>query len=162
MRAEHENRLCIVCTEWYCNYTGSLCNVYLPFFLSFLLIQTNSKRHKDKVKNKKRENIKLRTKNKQLKKEIDEYENYNKRISEIFEQKTIKNAKTRFKLLYNQIKFLPDEIAKFIRNLARDIDKTLKYIENKNIPKTNNWLELFFKIIFPKKYRNRFKTKKKE
>ena len=117
----------------------------------------NGRKQKDKVKNKQRENIKLRTKNKQLKKEIDEYENYNKRISEIFEQKTIKNAKTRFKLLYNQIKFLPDEIAKFIRNLARDIDKTLKYIENKNIPKTNNWLELFFKIIFPKKYRNRFK-----
>ena len=110
------------------------------------------RKQKDKVKNKKRENIKLRTKNKQLKKEIDEYENYNKRISEIFEQKTIKNAKIRFKLLYNQIKFLPDEIAKFIRNLARDIDKTLKYIENKNIPKTNNWLELFFKRIFPKNW----------
>ena len=45
------------------------------------------RKQKDKVKNKQRENIKLRTENKQLKKEIDEYENYNKRISEIFEQK---------------------------------------------------------------------------
>ena len=37
---------------------------------------------------------------------------------------------------------------------------TLPYhiIENKDIPNTNNWLELFFNIIFPKKYRNRFKT----
>ena len=54
------------------------------------------RKQKDKVKNKQRENIKLKTENKQLKKEIDEYENYNKRISEIFEQKTIKNAKIRF------------------------------------------------------------------
>lgn len=38
------------------------------------------------------------------------------------------------------------------------MDATLAFIENENIPKTNNWLELFFKIVFPKKYRNRFKT----
>ena len=31
-------------------------------------------------------------------------------------------------------------------------------IENENIPKTNNWLELFFNIVFPKKYCKRFRT----
>ena len=34
----------------------------------------------------------------------------------------------------------------------------MSYIENENIPKTNNWLELFFNIVFPKKYRKRFRT----
>ena len=34
----------------------------------------------------------------------------------------------------------------------------MSYIENENIPKTNNWLELFFNIVFPKKYRRRFRT----
>ena len=53
---------------------------------------------------------------------------------------------------------MPDEIKPFIRRLGRDLDATLAFIENENIPKTNNWLELFFKIVFPKKYRNRFKT----
>ena len=88
------------------------------------------------------------------------YENYSKRISEIFDQDTIKDAKRRFNILNNQIKFLPEEIAKFLRNLEKDLDATLSFIENENIPKTNNWLELFFKIVFPKKYRNRFKTTK--
>lgn len=45
-----------------------------------------------------------------------------------------------------------------MRKLGKDLDSTLSHIENENIPKTNNWLELFFKIVFPKKYRNRFKT----
>ena len=64
----------------------------------------------------------------------------------------------RFNILNNQIDKLPDEIAKFIRKLGKNLDQTLSHIENKNIPNTNNWLELFFNIIFPKKYRNRFKT----
>ena len=93
-----------------------------------------------------------------MQKEYDEYEDYSKRISEIFEQDTIKDAKRRFNILNNQIEFLPEEIAKFLRNLEKDLDATLSFIENENIPKTNNWLELFFKIVFPKKYRNRFKT----
>ena len=27
----------------------------------------------------------------------------------------------------------------------------MSYIENENIPKTNNWLELYFNIVYPKK-----------
>ena len=56
------------------------------------------------------------------------------------------------------MEFLPDEIANFIQKLGKDLDSALPHIENENIPKTNNWLEIFFKIVFPKKYRNRFKT----
>ena len=116
------------------------------------------RREKDKVTKMEKENKKLKTENKTLKKEYDEYENYNKRISEIFAQDSIKNAKRRFNILYNQIEHLPEEIAKFIRKLGKDLDVSLSHIENENIPKTNNWLELFFNIVFPKKYRNRFKT----
>ena len=116
------------------------------------------RREKDKVTKMEKENKDLKAKNKKLKKEYGEYENYNERISEIFKQDTIKKAKIRFNILNNQIDKLPDEIAKFIRKLRKNLDQTLSHIENKNIPNTNNWLELFFNIIFPKKYRNRFKT----
>ena len=116
------------------------------------------RREKDKVTKMEKENKELKAENKKLKKEYDEYENYNERISEIFKQDTIKKAKMRFNILNNQIDKLPDEIAKFIRKLRKNLDQTLSHIENKNIPNTNNWLELFFNIIFPKKYRNRFKT----
>lgn len=116
------------------------------------------RKEKDKVTKMEKENKNLKAENKKLKKEYDEYENYNERISEIFKQDTIKKAKMRFNILNNQIDKLPDEIAKFIRKLGKNLDQTLSHIENKNIPNTNNWLELFFNIIFPKKYRNRFKT----
>lgn len=116
------------------------------------------RKQKDNVKKMERENKKLRTKNRQLKKEIEEYEYYSERISEIFKKDTIKLAKRQFNILNNKIEHLPEEIARFLRNLSKDLDATLLYLENEKIPKTNNWLELFFKIVFPKKYRNRFKT----
>ena len=52
------------------------------------------------------------------------------------------------------MEFLPDEIANFIQKLGKDLDSALPHIENENIPKTNNWLEIFFKIVFPKKYKH--------
>ena len=121
---------------------------------------TKRRNHKNRVEKMKRDNRKFKSENKLLKKEYDEYTDYSERISEIFDQDDIKDAKRRFNILYNQIDFLPDEIAKFLRNLKKDLDATLSYIENENIPKTNNWLELFFKIVFPKRYRNKFKTTK--
>ena len=118
------------------------------------------RKQKDKVLKMEKENRTLQKENSKIQKEIDQYENYNERISEIFKQETFKNAKLRYSILKNQIKHLPDEIAKFINKLGKDLENTLSHIENNNIPKTNNWLELFFKIVFPKKYRKRFKTTK--
>ena len=36
--------------------------------------------------------------------------------------------------LYNQIEHIHEEVAKFLRNLKKDLDATLSYIENENIP----------------------------
>ena len=46
-----------------------------------------------------KENKKLERKNKELQKEYDEYEDYNERISKIFNRDTIKNAKLRYNIL---------------------------------------------------------------
>ena len=64
----------------------------------------------------------------------------------------------RFNILNNQIDKLPKKIPKFARKIGKNLDQALSHIENNDIPNTNNWLELFFNIVFPKKYRNRFKT----
>ena len=116
------------------------------------------RRQKDKVTQMEKENKKLKAENRKLQKEYDEYEKYDERISAIFNQDTIKDAKRRFNILNNQINHLPDVIAKSIRSIGKDLDSLLAHIENENIPKTNNWLELFFENIFPKRHRNRFKT----
>ena len=54
--------------------------------------------------------------------------------------------------------FYLNEVVKFLNSLKKDLDATLSYIENENIPKTNNWLELYLNIVYPKKYRRRFRT----
>lgn len=122
--------------------------------------QTPRFKNKDPRRKQKDKVLKMEKENSKIQKEIDQYENYNERISEIFKQETFKNTKQRYSILKNQIKHLPDEIAKFITKLGKDLENTLPHIENNNIPKTNNWLELFFKIVFPKRYRKRFKTTK--
>ena len=55
-----------------------------------------------------------------------------------------KKQKKEFNRIYNQLDFLPEEIAKFIKNLKKDFDKTINHIKRNDIPKTNNLLEEFF------------------
>ena len=81
-----------------------------------------------------------------------EFEYYNNKLSEIFYYKTAKDVKIEFNRLYNQLDFSPEEVAKFVKNLKKDFDKKINHIRRKDIPKTNNLLEGFFKITFLKKY----------
>ena len=66
--------------------------------------ETKRRKQKDKVTEIIRENKRLRAENIKLQKQIDEYEDYDERISEIFKQDTIKKAKKQFNILYNQKK----------------------------------------------------------
>ena len=116
------------------------------------------RKNKEKLKKKKQEKKKLKKEIKEIKKKLGEYEYYNNKISEIFTYDTVEKAKKEFNRIYNQLDFLPEEIAKFIKNLKKDFDKTINHIKRKDIPKTNNLLEGFFKITFPKKYKRRFRT----
>ena len=93
-----------------------------------------------------------------MKKEKDELENSEDRLIEMFDADTIDKAKRRFNILNNQRESLPDEFVNVLKIIEKDFDAVFAYIENENIPKTNNWLELFFRVVFPKKFRNRFKT----
>ena len=116
------------------------------------------RKNKEKLKKKKQEKTKLKKEIKEINKKLDEYEYYNNKISEIFTYGTVEKAKKEFNRIYNQLDFLPEEIAKFIKNLKKDFDKTINHIKRNDIPKTNNLLEGFFKITFPKKYKRRFRT----
>ena len=56
---------------------------------------TKRRKQKDKATQRIRENKKLNKDNRTLQKEYEEYEDYNKRISEIFQQDTIKKRKKK-------------------------------------------------------------------
>ena len=118
------------------------------------------RKNKKKLNKKKQEKRQLKKDIKKINEQLAEFEYYNAKISEIFDYDTVKKAEREFNRLYNQLDFLPEEVAKFVKNLQKDFDKTINHIRRKDIPKTNNLLEGFFKITFPKKYKRRFRTEK--
>ena len=85
-----------------------------------LLKDKKRRKNKEKLKKKKQEKTKLKKEIKEINKKLDEYECYNKKISEIFTYDSVEKAKTEFNRIYNQLDFLPEEIAKFIKNLKKD------------------------------------------
>ena len=105
-----------------------------------------------------RKNRTIREDNKKLKEEHEELTSLSDRLSNILDAETIYDAKRRFNILNNQKDQLPEEFVKALNTMGKDLDATLAHIENENVPKTNNWLELFFRVVFPKRFRNRFKT----
>lgn len=123
---------------------------------------TEKTRRKNLQKRKKlqRENQKLKKQIRDNKKEIKEYENYNKRISDLFKSKTVKQARRKFKTLQGEIKSMPEEIQKFIKSLSKDFETTINHIKNPEIPSTNNLIEGYYKTTFPGKIKRIFRTDK--
>ena len=116
------------------------------------------RKEKDKATKLSHENTCITNENSKLIKEYNELEDLSERISAILDADSIDEAKRRFNILNNQKEHLSDEFVRALNTIGNDLDATLSHIENENIPKTNNWLELFFRVIFPKRFRNRFKT----
>ena len=50
--------------------------------------------------------------------------------------------------LYDKLEELPPIIKNFIKTLSKKINKALEYTKDKKIPKTNNLVELLFKVTF--------------
>ena len=71
--------------------------------------------------------------------------------------KTLKTAINKLKKLLKE-KDLPDFIDKFVKNLLKKIDRTVQFVNDDNIPKTNNLIELFYKITFPEKIKRIYRT----
>ena len=115
------------------------------------------KQRRDKLEAK---NKKLRDKIKKNNATIIEYKTYNERVSNIFKADSEYEARRRFTMLYNEMDFLPDVVAKFIKNLSKDFDSTIQHIIRAEIPNTNNLLEGYFKITLPRHLKKIFRTDK--
>ncbi len=118
------------------------------------------RRNIQKRKTLERENKKLKQEIRKIKKEIKDYEKYNERISSVFKSKTLKEAQRRFRRLQGEIKSMPEEVQKFIKSLSKDFETTTNYLIDPEIPNTNNLLEGFYKITFPRKIKKIFRTEK--
>ena len=122
--------------------------------------KTDKKRQKDKAKMKelKKEISKKKAEIRKAKKQIKYDKKIIKRISLIFKSKTYETAHNRFNRLYAIKKDLTEEIGNFLERLKGYLDSTLNHMINKDIPSTNNLLEGFYKITFPRKIKKIFVT----
>ena len=92
------------------------------------------------------------------KKEIKEHNHYKEKIKVMFKSKTLKTAMNRFNKLNNKIEKLPKIIQEFIQKLSKKLQRAFEYTKNREIPKTNNLIELLFRTTFPGKIKRIYRT----
>ena len=113
-----------------------------------------------KKKGLEKENRDLRKQRSNIKKEYNEHEYNNKRISNIYNADTEEQARRRFNTIYNQKDHLDNDLRKFLEKLEKKFDKTITFYKNEIYPKTNNKIEGYFKITIPKHLKKKFRTTK--
>ena len=116
------------------------------------------KKDNEKMKELRRQISQSKAKRRKYKKILKEDLKIVKQIGKIFKSKTYKGAVNRFNRLYDKRKTMSEEIRKFLENLKDHLDDALNHTLNKNIPSTNNLIELFYKISFGSKVKRIFRT----
>ena len=89
---------------------------------------------------------------------IKEHIEYKETIKKIFCVKSFKTAMKYYHQLYDKLEELPPIIKDFIKTLSKKINNALEYTKDKKIPKTNNLIELLFKVTFPGKIKRIYRT----
>ena len=112
----------------------------------------------EKRKKLKREIDQNKEKIRKYKAQIKEHLDCKEIIKKIFRSKSLKTAMKYFHQLYDKLEELPQIIQDFIKKLSKKIDKALEYTKDKKIPKTNNLVELLFKVTFPGKIKRIYRT----
>ena len=112
----------------------------------------------DQRKKLKQEMDKNKEKIREYKAQIKEHIEYKDTIRKIFRAKSLKTAMKYFHQVYDKLEELPKIIKNFIKTLSKKIEKALEYTKDKNIPKTNNLVELLFKVTFPGKIKRIYRT----
>lgn len=112
----------------------------------------------EKRKKLKREIDKNKEKIREYKAKIKEHLDYKDTIKKIFRAKSLKTAMKYFNRLKDKLEELPPIIKDFIKKLSKKINKALEYLNDKKIPKTNNLVELLFKVTFPGKIKRIYRT----
>ena len=63
---------------------------------------------------------------------------------------------------FNELKQKQEEIPKviqeYVKKLDKKIDRIIEQVKDREIPKTNNLVELFFKVTFPGKIKRIYRT----
>ena len=122
----------------------------------------DKKREKDIKKMKKLNSqiSQLKTEKRKHKNHIKENNKYVKKISRILKSKSFKKKKAIEK--FNEIYEIKDELSKEIRshliNLKKYLPEALLHTKLKDVPRTNNLIESFYKATLPRKIKYIYMT----
>ena len=94
----------------------------------------------------------------QYRKELKELIKYKEKIKTMFKSKTLQTAKNRFNRMWDKQEELPTIIHDFLKKLSKKIKRAFEFTQDKSIPKTNNLVELFYKVTFPGKIKRIYRT----
>ena len=112
----------------------------------------------EKRKKLKREIDENKEKIRQYKAQIKEHIDCKDTIKKIFRAKSFKTAMKYYHQLYDKLEELPTIIQEFMKKLSKKLEKALANTKDKKIPKTNNLVELLFKVTFPGKIKRIYRT----
>ena len=70
----------------------------------------------------------------------------------------MKTAMKRFNKMWDKKEELPSLIHDFLKSLSKKINRALEFTKDPSIPKTNNLVELFYKVTFPGKIKRIYRT----
>lgn len=94
----------------------------------------------------------------QYRKDLKELIKYKEKIKTMFKSKTLQTAKNRFNRMWDKKEELPTIIHDFLKKLSKKIKRAFEFTQDKSIPKTNNLVELFYKVTFPGKIKRIYRT----
>ena len=109
-------------------------------------------------KNLKREKSEYNQQLSKYNKEKTQIIKYKDEIKKIFDVKSCKTGINKINRLLKKKDELPDFIDDFLNNLLKKIERALAFTNDKSLPKTNNLVELFYKVTFPGKIKRIYRT----
>ena len=105
-----------------------------------------------------RENRQKRAKIRELNKQLDSYDYTKERVSMILKSKAMPTADHRYNDLLINIERVPEELRPFVKNIEKDFESLLMHTNSKEIPTTNNEIELYHLTTLNGRDKKKYKT----
>lgn len=124
-------------------------------------VKSNDKKSRkimDKIKNLKRKNTELRAKKQENKSNLDQYDKCIHDLSLMLKSKTKRTGFKRYMKIKDNLEQLPKKIQNFIQKTEKKLEKLLLHTENREIPTTNNIMELHYLTTLNRRKKKEFKT----
>ena len=91
-------------------------------------------------------------------KNLDSYVHTKERVSMILKSKAKPTADNRYDDLLKNIERVPEELRAFVRNIEKDKESLLMHTNSKDIPTTNNDIELYHLTTLNGRDKRKYKT----